>query len=166
MIDLTTLPIDITTHILSFMDFLNKANPCLNIIMENHFWEDDAVFWDDWMQMNWEFFVERELLGKDKYLFPISWSRISFPEKQAQFKIVCETTEKPELNDRKRKYNYQGEELFIFGFFTFRKDGCITTGSPLDYVHLCTYPKKTLYFVPVDSCRFILKEIKGESTIC
>jgi hypothetical protein len=161
MIDLINLPIDITNHILNFRDFLNKTNPCLNMIMKNHSWEEDTIFEEDWIQSNWEFLVERELLGKDRYLFPICGFRMTCPEKQSQFKVVCELNEKPRLNDRKQKYNYQGEELLLFGFFTIRQDGFRTTGLPLEYVQLCTFPKKTLYFVSVSSCRFILKEFEG-----
>ncbi len=39
--------------------------------MENHDWEEDGNFIDDWIQMNWEFLIEREILGKGKYLAPL-----------------------------------------------------------------------------------------------
>jgi len=32
--------------------------------METHDWDEDGDFTFDWIQANWEFLVERELLGK------------------------------------------------------------------------------------------------------
>ncbi len=91
MIDLDVLPIDITSHILNFRNFLNSSWAWLDALMEAHDWDEDGDFTLDWIQTNWEFLVERELLGKDRYLLPLEWNnRITFPDGCAKYKIVCE----------------------------------------------------------------------------
>lgn len=156
MIDLNTLPIDITSHILNFRNFLNSAWPCLDALMESHDWDDDGYFTFNWMQANWEFLVERELLGKGRYLLPLEWNnRITFPSGGAQYKIVCEFKDKRELKDLILKTsNFNGEELLIIGFYT-------SAGiyPPFDQVEVRTHDNKKVYVVPITSCRFMLKLI-------
>ncbi len=75
MIDLANLPFDITHQITHFRDFLVASWPFLDLMMKQHNWEEDGWFSDEWIQVNWEFLVERELLGSTKRLFPLGWSK-------------------------------------------------------------------------------------------
>lgn len=156
MIDLSTLPMDITSHILNFRDFLNSAWPWLDTLMEAHDWDEDGSFTLNWIQVNWEFLVERELLGKDSYLLPLEWNnRITFPERGAQYKVICEFNNEIDLIDQVLKTaNFNGEELLIFGFRTPRG-----IYPPFDYVEVRTREKKKVYVVPISCCRFVLKLI-------
>ncbi len=64
MIDLIQLPVDITQHVEKFRGFLNISwDHVIYNIMEDHDWDEDGDLIDDWMQVNWELLVEREILG-------------------------------------------------------------------------------------------------------
>jgi hypothetical protein len=90
MIDLNTLPIEITSHILNFRNFLNSSWPLLDALMEVHDWDEDGNFTLDWIQANWEFLIERELLGEGRYLLPIERNnRITFLDGCVKYEIVC-----------------------------------------------------------------------------
>ncbi len=81
MIDLDELPLDVTDQILKFRDFFIICWPQLDKFILEHDWDDDVDFIDDWIQVNWEFLVERELLGKEGYLLPLNLgSRITQPD--------------------------------------------------------------------------------------
>lgn len=100
MIDLVNFPIDITYQVRHFRDFLVSAWPYLDQMMNNHDWEDDGWFSDEWIQANWEFLIERELLGNRGSLDPLDGSdRITFPELSATYKVVCDVTKGVELRD-------------------------------------------------------------------
>ena len=60
----------LTRQIDIFKDFLNAAWPHLEKAMEEHDW-DDGLFIDDWVQMNWEMLIERELFDLDFQLSPL-----------------------------------------------------------------------------------------------
>ena len=160
MIDTTILPLDITQHIRTFRNFLNAAWPNLDALMEAHDWDEDGGFTVDWIQVNWELLVERELLGKENFLAPLEWNnRITFPEKHAKYKVICKIPDGLEIKDWILKSNnYEGEELLISGFCTPRG---ISYGlyPPFDFVELCSPNKKKIYIIPIDSCRFFLNSI-------
>lgn len=160
MIDLTTTPIDITDYIISFRNFLNSSWPYLDALMENHDWDKDGNFIDDWVQANWELLIEREILGKDKYLLPLEWNnRMFFSTKYAKYKIVCKITGDVELKDWILKSNnYEGEELLIFGF---RSSKGVSYGlyPPFDFVEVRSCEKTKVYIIPLNCCRFLLKPI-------
>src|SRR5262249_44630608 len=149
MIDLDALPIDITSHVINFRNFLNSSWPWLDALIESHDWEDDGDFTFDWIQANWEFLVERELLGKGRYLLPLEWNnRVTFPNASAQYKIVCEFKDKVDLIDKVRKTaNFNGEELLIFGFRT--PAGIY---PPFDYAQVGTHDRKKIYNLPTNCC--------------
>ena len=60
-------------------------------LMSNHDWDDDGSFIREWLQVNWEFLVERELLEKKGFLKPYTYSnhRITFPNAVATHVIIC-----------------------------------------------------------------------------
>jgi len=160
MIDLANLPVDITYQIIHFRDFLVASWPFLNKMMANHDWDDDVQFSIDWIQVNWEFLVERELLGKAGYIIPLeNGRRITDPDSFANYKIVCETSDSMELIDRlTKKLNYLGEELLIDGFSS-RYETTFGLYPPFDFVDLSCSNRKKLYVVPLDKCKFWLKSI-------
>jgi hypothetical protein len=118
MIDLEEFPIDITYQVKSFRDFLVASWPLLDTLMKGHDWGEDVCFSDEWIQVNWEFLIERELLGEGKYIFPLFCNnRITFPESVANYMVTCKVEQREELRDRlKKTLNYQNEELIPAGF--------------------------------------------------
>lgn len=55
-----------------FRDFLNSTWPVIAAILEDHDWDDDAYFLEDWLDANWQLLVARQLLGKDGDLQPFA----------------------------------------------------------------------------------------------
>lgn len=91
MTDKTQFPIDVTYQVIRFRDFLVTSWASLDILMTHHNWDDDIWFSEDWIQVNWEFFMERELLGKENYLIPLRLlKRITSTDICVNYKITCE----------------------------------------------------------------------------
>jgi hypothetical protein len=162
MIDLTAVPIDISSHILNFRNLLNSSWPYLDALMESHDWDEDGSFVDDWIQMNWQFLIERELLGKGKYLAPLEWNnRITFHAERANYKVICEIPADLEMKDWILKSNnYEGEELLIIGFRSL-KDISYGLYPPFDFAEVRSYDKNKTYIIPINCCRFLLKSISS-----
>ena len=158
MIEISNLPLDITNHIIKFRNFLNASWPCLDELMDNHEWDDDGGFIDDWIQCNWEFLVERELLNKQGHLFPLEWnSRITEYRGQRLYQITCTIKKDIELIDWIKKINnYENEKLLLSGFRT-KHETSFGLYPPFDYVEIRSKDKKKIYIIPFSSCRFILE---------
>lgn len=67
---ITELPADVTCHIKRFRNYLAGVWHIMEELIKNHDWEKDPHFIEDWLQANWEYLVEQELLGLGKYLMP------------------------------------------------------------------------------------------------
>ncbi len=160
MIELNQIPLEVTHQINYFRNFLIAAWPFLDKMMKNHDWDSDVGFTHDWIQANWEFLVERELLGSTKRLFPLGWSkRVTDQKSTVTHKVICQVEKSLELRDwNKKTLNYQGEELLPGGFCS---PYDITYGlyPPFDYVNLYTLDRKKLYIIPFDNCKFYLQPI-------
>ena len=57
LIDLTSVPIDITDHIVNFRNLLNSSWPHLDALMKTHDWDEDGNFSYDWIQVNWALLI-------------------------------------------------------------------------------------------------------------
>ena len=78
--------------------------------MSNHDWDDDGGFIDEWLQVNWEFLVERELLEKKGFLksYPPRTIALPFPNAVATHVIICKAKpNKQLLDDKKHKQYYR-----------------------------------------------------------
>ena len=157
-IDLARLPVEITYQIVLFRDFLVASWPFLDKVMADHNWDEDGSFSDDWIQANWEFIVERELLENKGRLRTLGWNKhITRTDSMPDYKVTCHVDNRIVLTDWiKKATNYQQEELLLFGFCTWCGE---TFGlyPPFDYVQIRTEDKKKLYIVPLDSCKFLIK---------
>jgi len=154
------LPV-ITHQITHFRDFLVASWPVLDLMMKQHDWEDDGWFSDEWIQVNWEFLVERELLGGQGYLISLDdRKRITFPETSATYKVVCEVGVDVELRDRiKHSLNFEGEELLMSGFCSRYEQTTFGLYPTFDFVYAKTSDRKKIYAVPLDSCKFWIESI-------
>ncbi len=118
MNNINSLPVDITDHIRKFRDFLNVCWPHVDDLMEDHDWDDDGNFIDDWLQVNWEFLVERELLESHGFLTPFSLldfqKRITYPEQLPTYTVIAKST--------KNVFDFRGKILpptHTFRLFSF-----------------------------------------------
>lgn len=57
----------VLTH---FREFLLEAWPTLQTVLQNHDWDGDAYFLEDWFDQNWSLLVGRQLLGKGADIQP------------------------------------------------------------------------------------------------
>lgn len=158
MNNLNEITSDVTKHILKFKNFLNKCWGELDKLMENHDWENDGEFLDEWVQVNWEFLVERELLKLHGYLSPLACNAHITPYKGKFFyKLICEVDKNIELKDWIQKtFNYEDEELLLSGFRA-EYDATFGLYPPFDYIEACTIDRRKIYIVPITACRFFLK---------
>jgi hypothetical protein len=62
----------LTQQVELFRKFLIYNSPILDKMMDQHNWDNDMDLMLDWIQVNWELLVERELLGKELFLTPLS----------------------------------------------------------------------------------------------
>ncbi len=150
--------INVTTHILKFRDFLVHSWPDLDRIMENHDWDDDVGFTDDWLQVNWEFLVERELLVNKGFLK--SYTNLSFrithAAALATHEIICTPkTNKPLIND-KTQLAIPEDTVVAFGGFVNKFEGWYGCYPPFDFLTVFKQNKRDYFHISVDSVDFYL----------
>lgn len=64
---------ELTTKVVScFRDFLNSSWSSLENVLNDHDWDNDPYFVEDWFDENWSLFVSRQILGKKGGLQPFS----------------------------------------------------------------------------------------------
>ncbi|CRX38696.1 hypothetical protein [Estrella lausannensis] len=161
MINFDELPCDITNHINTFRDFLNTTWPFLDKLMEDHNWDDDGYFIGDWLQVNWEFFVERELLEEKGFLtqFSVSYlsGRITKPEAIANYTVLAKS-EKQLIDARTGMIIPFDKGTRLYCFSTY-KDNAYGLYPPFDYAELVVDSEKKLYTVPVKDLQFYLVKL-------
>ncbi|MDB6081213.1 MAG: hypothetical protein JWO53_485 [Chlamydiia bacterium] len=95
MIDLDRFPIDVTEHITKFRDFLCICWPSIDSLMDDHDWDNDGGFFSDWLAVNWELLVERELLCGKGFLKPFGIthldSRVIFPNQKPTHAVYAKS---------------------------------------------------------------------------
>lgn len=157
-LDENETPIVVTDQVLKFRDFLISCWGNLDKLMENHDWEDDGKFTREWIQANWEFLVERELLGGKACLSTLEWcDRITQGKSHKLYGVVCKVPTDYKLRDLlKETLNYENEDLLLFGFRT-QTESIFGVYPPFDYAEIRTSNKKKIYVVPLDLCQFHLK---------
>lgn len=161
MIDLTELPKNITEHIKNYRNFLNASWPFLDDLMVNHDWDEDEDFIGDWLQVNWEFLVERELLGGNGFLTQFSTTylsgRITQPEAKPNYTVIAKF-EREVIDIRKQSIIQFDKDLRLYGFSTF-KNGGFGLYPPFDLADLVIDSKKEIFTVPINDLIFYLKSI-------
>jgi hypothetical protein len=156
-LDLTHLPIDVTDHILKFRAFLIAVWPSFDQFMMKHDWNDDGNFIDEWLEANWEFLVERELLGNQGLLTafesPYRCKTIRFMGEEPTYTISAKSDEIIFDLRRPNVIVPLEENLYFHGFRSMIKFGLY---PPFEVVQLARKNSKETYWVPVDKVRFNL----------
>lgn len=156
MIDLIS-PTKLTKQLELFRQFLVSNMPYLNDFMKNHDWDSDMDLTLDWIQVNWELLVERELLGKDKYLTPLSTPlsvRITNKNVNPNYSVVTQILKN--LPDLKTGKNLpKNTPLRFLGFCSAVKNG-FGLYPPFDLADLVLDSTKESFVVPFAELEFYL----------
>lgn len=159
--DIEILPTNITAHILNFRNFFVASWPSLDELMNHHDWENDGLFTSNWMQVNWEFLVERELLGNNGFLTQFSITHISarilFPNARPNF-VVLAQSDRQLLDLKKNIFIPFDKNLRLYSFRTLI-DGAFGVYPPFDLACLVLDSTKELFIAPLDQLEFYLDKI-------
>ena len=152
------VPQDITKQIINFRDFLNASWPFLDKAMKDHDWDSDENFIDDWLQVNWEFFLERELLKGKGFLTELSvmlTGRITKPEALANYTVLVKS-DKYICDIKNQKALPFDKNLRLYSFSSLYKNGGYGLYQPFDLVDLVIDATKELFIVPIADLKFYL----------
>ena len=81
----STNPEVITTYLLRFRDFLNDAWAALNVVLNEHDWDNDPYILEDWLDDNWKHLFVRQILGKNCDFQPLTASVIEIKKRPYQY---------------------------------------------------------------------------------
>lgn len=163
MIDFDNLPADITNHIMLFREFLNISwDHVIYKIMDEHDWDDDGNFIYNWMQINWELLVERELLGKSFNLSQFSSTHLSdnilHPNVKPDFMVVGKSSrDLIDIRSGKEISKNQTLRLFTFKTHTYESKG-FAFGPPFEVAGLIDIETNELYHVLFEELSFWLEK--------
>lgn len=154
----------INQQIENFRQFLISAWPHVDNLMENHDWHDDGDFLDQWVQVNWEFLVERELLGPNQFLSPFEFvflrkRRVTHPNSTPNYAIICKPKENSLLIDDKTKNPIPDNLTLIFQGLGKKIQTSCGLYPPFDYANLIAFETKALFNVFIHDLDFHLEKI-------
>lgn len=153
--------INVTSQILKFRDFLVHSWPDLDRLMENHNWDDDVGFMDDWVQVNWEFLVERELLQNKGSLKSYIFGdfRVTHSDRAATHVIICKPKCSTLLVDDATQTVLPCNIRLGFGGFIKKLNPGYGWYPPFDYLTAFTTNKKQYFRLAVNSIDFFMEKI-------
>ncbi len=153
--------INVTSQILKFRNFLLDSWHDLDLLMSNHNWDDDGGFISEWLQVNWEFLVERELLEKNRFLTPYAFinKRITHPSARATNEIVIFSESNNAMIDASTRKVISSPLKLHFGGFVSKVDSGYGIYPPFDYVTALEQNKKQIYELHIKDVRFALCDI-------
>ena len=162
MIDLSKAPLDITHHITLFRKFLNISwDYVVYNLMDQHDWDNDGDLIDDWMQINWELLVGRELLGKELTLTQFSITHLSGnilnPNIEPDFMVIGKPKDDYIVDVKSsKKIQYKGM-LRLFLLKTKNPNSnSFSFGPPFEIACLIDIKTEELYHVLFDNLSFCL----------
>jgi hypothetical protein len=154
---------NVTTHILKFRKFLIDVWGDLDTLMEDHDWDEDGCFIDEWLQTNWELLVERELLGKTGFLnsFGIFHGRKRYHNEIVKntHEIICLPRHGVDLVDDETKKSIPNGTRLVFHIFLKKLDVSHGLYPPFDYAGVVSEGRKYRYMVPVKDVEFFLDRV-------
>lgn len=157
---------NITIQVQKFRNFLVASWPYLDDLMDEHDWDEDVDFIDDWLQVNWKFFVGRELLSKkDLLLFwnlnqhcdHLNWDLIQQYEEQKIYTVFVETSET--IDFRTQESISLAEKYRMGGFYSMQRWEGYDVNPPFDLIAIINDQTKESFLVPLDTAEFFLEEI-------
>lgn len=159
---------NVTNHIIKFQKFMIHCWKDLDDIMDKHDWDNDGTFTNEWLQANWEFLVERQLLKKNggelrSFGSYLSELRISRPNASPTHEIICLPKNHTSLYDDKTKEPLPADKRLIFYIFLKKMDGSYGLYPPFNYAGVFTIQgkKRVRHIIAVDSINFFLVKINS-----
>ena len=153
----------VNQQIEQFRQFLIAAWPSLDNLMENHDWDDDGNFLDQWVQVNWEFLVERELLEPNQFLstfeFVFFGSRLTHPNAKATHAVICKPKEGRFLIDDKTNKPIPDGLKLIFQGLRKKIETAYGLYPPFNFVRLIALENKSIFNVSIHEIDFHLEQI-------
>lgn len=153
---------DVTNYVLKFRNFLVMCWPAFDDILMTHDWDDDMDFFDEWLRVNWELLVERQLQIENGAIQPYEFCcntdipHVLKPEQPITHFILCQAlSDKSVLKDIKSDKFLSGEEKFIFSCLL-SEDGFY---PPFDHVSATDFQRRNIYKLKIDSLKFGLFKI-------
>lgn len=144
-----------------FRQFLNSSYSSVDELMEYHDWDNDMDLTLDWIQTNWELLFERELLGKNKYLTPLSVplsTRVTKKNTIPKYSVNTKIS-KDMLDMRTERLLPKNKDLRFFGFCSACKEGGFGFYPPFDLANLVLDLTKEIFTVPLSELEFFLVKI-------
>ncbi len=156
--------INATSQILKFRNFLIHAWQDLDLLMENHDWDDDGRFTQEWIQVNWEFLVERELLRKGEFLTGYSNLnfRVTYPNAVPTYEVICKPKPNHSIVDNDTGEVVPANIKLIFSGLVKKLNPGYGWYPPFDYVTAFTQDKKQMYRLHFKDIDFFLCAILDE----
>lgn len=152
--------LDITKTITDFRNFLVAAWPYVDNLIDSHDWDNDGYFIDEWLQVNWEFLVERELLNNKGFLIPfrrfLDANRITNISVIANYEVIAKKKNEDISLENKNKLPFD-KDLRLFGFCTIIDEG-FGLYPPFDIVKLIDDSTEKIYRIPFADLSFYLKK--------
>ncbi|MFZ0564943.1 MAG: hypothetical protein WAM28_01955 [Chlamydiales bacterium] len=148
---------ELTEQIDLFRQLLVSSWPHLDNLMEHHDWDHDMDLILDWIQVNWELLVERELLGKGNYLTPMSVPlsmRVINNNIAPNFSVVTQVS-RDILDLKTGKTLPKNCTLRFCGFCSAQEKG-FGLYPPFDLASLVLDSTKELFIVPFSNLEFCL----------
>lgn len=149
---------NVTSQILKFRDFLIHSWGDLDNLMSNHDWDDDGGFIEEWLQVNWEFLVERELLETKGFLKSYTYDnfRITHPNAVPTHEIICKAKRNKPLIDDRTQQVISTDIKLGFGGLEKKLDLGYGRYPPFDYVTGITQDKKHFYEIYIENVDFFI----------
>lgn len=161
--------ININTQIFNFRNFLLSCWNDIDQLMEHHDWNDDVCFIDDWLQVNWEFLVERQLLKRNEFLnsYGISGQkRITSKDAKATHIVICKKKkDKTFFNDERNMDPISDDVVLIFQYFIAKCGVTYGWYPPFDYVKLSIIENNQHIYVQFNEIEFFLCSINEKNRV-
>lgn len=153
----------VTDQVIEFTKFISQGLIYVDDLMEEHDWDEDGYLIDDWLSVNWDFFLGREIMGFGSKLVPFLVHHLDdvVDELQASRKLMV--LAKPDRGTACLKANclVPDENLLrVWWFVTFCNE-CYGFYPPFNIVELKDNLTKKKYYVPIKQLQFYLSEIDG-----
>jgi hypothetical protein len=140
----------VTETILNFRTFLLNSWPSLTDVMMKLDWDEYPYFLDNWLQVNWEFFVEKLLLEskENNLLVPYGYdisSKCKHLNKDitATHQIMCKTSKE--------------SNMYRFVCFVTSDNGAYSIAPPFDLVDLENTKTNSKLTLPIKELDFFIE---------
>lgn len=164
-IDLDNPVGNITKHIRKFQKFLVVCDPYVRELMEDHDWDEDPRLFGDWVQVNWELLVEREILEGHYFLTSFSEgyveNRITSPEETPDYTVagrsaaplldIC-SNKMVSLDNKKMQFQ-------LFSLVSRDSLGRLSMTAPYDIAYLIESKSRQMVAVDFASLEFYIEKL-------